>query len=64
MNNHLACSNLIPKKWLDEKSDFHVQMAFDLWDELGNENHSSLARDLLGEVIPCLWLHQLKESEA
>ena len=29
VNDDLACGKKVPEKWLDEKSDFAVQMAFD-----------------------------------
>ena len=31
VNDHLACDKKVPEEWLNEKSDFAVQVAFDLW---------------------------------
>ena len=31
MNDHLAFDKKVPEEWLNEKSDFAVQVAFDLW---------------------------------
>ena len=64
VNDHLACDKKVPEKWLDAKSDFAVLVASDLWGGSRDGNSSSVAGDLVGEVIPRLWIHQLVESEA
>ena len=66
MNDHLAFDKKVPEEWLNEKSDFAVQVAFDLWggSNDGNSSSFSVARYLVGEVIPRLWIHPLEESEA
>ena len=66
MDDHLACGKKVPEKWLSAKSKLHREMAFDLWggSRDGNSSSSFLARYLIGEVIPRLWIHQLEESKA
>ena len=64
VNDDLACGKKVPEKWFDGKSKLHVQVASDLWGGSRDENSSSSARDLVGKVIPRLWIHQLEESEA
>ena len=64
VNDHLACGKKVPEKWFDKKSKLHKEMASDLWGEPQSGNSSSVAGDLVGEVIPRLWIHQLEESEA
>ena len=65
VNDHLACDKKVPEKWFDEESKLHKEMASDLWGGSNDGNSSfSVARDLVGEVIPRLWIHQLEESEA
>ena len=65
-NDYLACNKKVPEKWFDKKSKLHNEMALDLWrgSNDGNSSSFSVARDLVGEVIPRLWIHQLEESEA
>ena len=66
VNDYLACGKKVPEKWFDKKSKLHNEMASDLWggSSDGNSSSSSVARYLVGEVIPRLWIHQLEESEA
>ena len=65
VNDDLACNKKVPEKWLSEKSKLHMEMAFDLWGEPQSGNSSSsVARDLIREAIPRLWIHQLEECEA
>ena len=65
VNDDLACGKKVPEKWLDKKSKLHNEMALDLWRGSNDGNSSSsVARYLVGEVIPRLWIHQLEESEA
>ena len=66
VNDYLACGKKVLEKWLDEKSKLHNEMASDLWggSSSGNSSSFSVARDLIGEAIPRLWIHQLEESEA
>ena len=65
VNDHLACGKKVPEKWFDKKSKLHNEMASDLWRGSNDEDSSSsVARYLVGEVIPRLWIHQLEESEA
>ena len=66
VNDYLACGKKVPEKWLDKKSKLHKEMASDLWggSNDGNSSSSSVARYLVGEAIPRLWIHQLEESEA
>ena len=64
VNDYLACGKKVPEKWLDKKSKLHNEMALDLWGEPQSGNSSSVAGDLIREVIPRLWIHQLEESEA
>ena len=64
VNDHLACGKKVPEKWFDKKSKLHIEMASDLWGGSNDEDSSSVAGDLVGEVIPRLWIHQLEESEA
>ena len=66
VNDYLACGKEIREKWFDKKSKLHNEMAFDLWRGSNDENSSSssVARYLVGEAIPRLWIHQLEESEA
>ena len=64
MNNDLACGKKVPEKWLSEKSKLHNEMASDLWGGSSDGNSSSVARDMVGEAIPRLWIHQLEENEA
>ena len=64
VNDHLACGKKVPEKWLDKKSKLHKEMALDLWRGSNDGNSSSVAGDLIREVIPRLWIHQLEESEA
>ena len=64
VNDHLACGKKVPEKWFDKKSKLHNEMAFDLWGGSNDGNSSSVAGDLVGEVIPRLWIQQLEESEA
>ena len=64
VNDHLACGKKVPEKWFDKKSELHKEMALDLWGGSNDGNSSSVARYLIGEVIPRLWIHQLEESEA
>ena len=66
VNDHVACGKKVREKWLSDKSDFNVQMAFDLWggSHEGNSSSSFSARYLVREVIPRLWIQQLEESEA
>ena len=65
VNDHLACGKKVPEKWFDKKSKLHNEMALDLWRGSNDEDSSSsVARYLVGEVIPRLWIHQLEESEA
>ena len=63
LDDHMACGGKVPGAWLDERQSGHVLMAFDLWGEPGPGNPFS-ARDLVGRVIPRLWIHQLEESDA
>ena len=63
LDDHMACGGKVPEAWLDERLSGHVLMAFDLWGEPGPGNPSS-ARDLVGRVIPRLWIHQLEVSDA
>ena len=64
VNDHLACGKKVPEKWLDKKSKLHKEMALDLWGGSNDEDSSfSVARYLVGEVIPRLWIHQVEESE-
>ena len=62
VNDHLACGKKVPEKWFDKKSKLHKEMASDLWGEPQSGNSSSVAGDLIREVIPRLWIHQLEES--
>ena len=64
VNDYLACGKKVPEKWFDKKSKLHKEMALDLWGEPRDGNSSSVARYLVGEVIPRLWIHPLEESEA
>ena len=64
VNDYLACDKKVPEKWFDKKSKLHNEMALDLWRGSNDGNSSFSARDLVGEVIPRLWIHQLEESEA
>ena len=65
VNDYLACDKKVPEKWFDKKSKLHKEMAFDLWGGSNDGNSSSsVARYLVWEVIPRLWIHQLEESEA
>ena len=65
VNDHLACGKKVREKWFDKKSKLHNEMASDLWRGSNDGNSSSsVAGDLVGEVIPRLWIHQLEESEA
>ena len=64
MNDYLACNKKVPEKWLDKKSELHNEMALDLWRGSSDGNSFSVARYLVGEVIPRLWIHQLEESDA
>ena len=64
VNDYLACGKKVPEKWFDKKSKLHNEMASDLWRGSNDGNSSSVARYLVGEVIPRLWIHQLEESEA
>ena len=66
VNDHLACGKKVPEKWLDKKSKLHKEMASDLWrgSNDGNSSSSSVAGDLIREVIPRLWIHQVEESKA
>ena len=64
VNDDLACGKKVPEKWLDGKSKLHVQVASDLWGGSRDGNASFSARDLVGKVIPRLWIRQLEESEA
>ena len=64
VNDYLACGKKVPEKWFDKKSDLHNEMASDLWRGSNDEDSSSVARYLVGEVIPRLWIHQLEESKA
>ena len=64
VNDYLACDKKVPEKWFDKKSKLHKEMALDLWGGSNDGNSSSVARYLVGEVIPRLWIHQLEESEA
>ena len=65
VNDHLACGKKVPEKWFDKKSKLHNEMASDLWGGSNDEDSSSsVAGDLVGEVIPRLWIHQLEESKA
>ena len=63
-NDYLACGKKVPEKWFDKKSKLHKEMASDLWRGSRDGNSSSVARYLVGEAIPRLWIHQLEESEA
>ena len=65
VNDHLACGKKVPEKWFEKKSKLHNEMASDLWRGSNDEDSSSsVARYLVGEVIPRLWIHQLEESKA
>ena len=64
VDDHVACDKKVPEKWLDKKSKLHKEMASDLWRGSNDGNSSSVAGDLVGEVIPRLWIHSLEESEA
>ena len=64
VNDDLACGKKVPEKWFDKKSKLHKEMASDLWRGSNDGNSSSVAGDLVGEVIPRLWIHPLEESEA
>ena len=64
VNDHLACGKKIPEKWLSTKSELHREMASDLWRGSNDGNSSSVARYLVGEAIPRLWIHQLEENKA
>ena len=66
VNDYVACGKKVPEKWFDKKSKLHNEMASDLWGEpqSGNSSSSFSAGDLVGEVIPRLWIHPLEESEA
>ena len=64
VNDYLACDKKVPEKWFDKKSKLHKVMAFDLWRGSNDMDSSSVVGDLVWEVIPRLWIHQLEESEA
>ena len=64
VNDHLACGKKVPEKWFDKKSKLHKEMTLDLWRGSNDGNSSSVAGDLIREVIPRLWIHQLEESKA
>ena len=65
VNDYLACNKKVPEKWwLSTESELHNEMASDLWRGSNDGNSSFSAGDLIGEVIPRLWIHQLEESEA
>ena len=64
VNDHVACNKKVPEKWFDKKSKLHNEMASDLWRGSNDGNSSSVARYLVGEAIPRLWIPQLGERVA
>lgn len=51
LNDDLACYKKVPKEWLNEKSDFAVQMAFDQWSVCWKGNSSFSAGNKLVDTI-------------